>query len=725
VTTAAVAAPARTRLERLTAALPVVTVYFWLLVVYAFESWSHLTPWLFTDELETTQLSRSIAETGHAARRGVPHSFDTLYTFLLAPAWWIDSTPDAYSAAKYIGVATMTAVVFPAYWLARQLVGTRAALFVAAASAAIPAFLYSSMFVEEPLAYPSATLCLFLIVKGLTTRRRGWLAGALVASLVAPLVRGELAVIPVVYLLAVLFLVWTSAWARRKRAGWKTWDWVGAATLFVGAVIVINAFISKHAYSWLVSTEFYKGRMVDNGLWAAGALAIGLGILPVVAGLAWLVRPRDVLRTPPERVFAAVLVAAILGFGWYTAVKAAYISTVFSTLVVERNLIYLAPPLFVATALFLEQRRLHPLAVAGAGAFALYLVLTTPYKLDAFPYSDAPGLSILQGANRNLGLSGSVEKKVLILLVVVSVLVCLAPLLARGRRPRLVGGVLAAAAALVVGWNLTGQLAAADGSQRLSNQLLDNFPRPLDWLDRASGGEPVLYLGQKITDANGLWLLEFWNRSLHYVWSLDGTAKGPGPTLSPDLLSRNGRITSVPGIRYVVVDEGIDLVGRRVASEAHKAGGAAKKWILYRIKPPLRLEDAQTGIYDDGWTGADSAYSRYSTPGGRPGFAVVTVSRQAWGGPSPPGHVTIRVGPLRLDKSHQPALGKVTRVVHWVVNSHGYKVFTIPTPKPPFRVEVHVDPTFVPAQVDPTSSEMRQFGAQVAYAFTQPPAKTR
>ena len=50
--------------------------------------------------------------------------------------------------------------------------------------------------------------------------------------------------------------------------------------------------------------------MIDYGLWAAGALTIGLGVLPVVAGLAALVRPpsasrgragarvRDRLRSP-------------------------------------------------------------------------------------------------------------------------------------------------------------------------------------------------------------------------------------------------------------------------------------------------------------------------------------------------------------------------------------------------------------------------------------------
>jgi hypothetical protein len=268
----------------------------------------------------------------------------------------------------------------------------------------------------------------------------------------------------------------------------------------------------------------------------------------------------------------------------------------------------------------------------------------------------------------------------------------------------------------VLAWNLTGQITAASASKTFSDQLLTNYPRPLDWLDRTTGGERAMYLGQQITDANGLWLLEFWNKSLRDVWSLDGSAKGPGPTLSPDLLARDGRITTDPKAKFVVTDPGIVPVGRPRGGVTHLGGGAPAKWSVYEIEPPLRLVYAATGIYADGWAGKESAYSRYRTPGGRPGFAVVTVSRAAWGGDSPPGHTTIRVGPLRV-KNKQPALARVTAIQRWTVHSHEAQTFYIPTPKPPFRVEVLVAPTFVPAKVDPNSTELREFGAQVHFGF--------
>jgi hypothetical protein len=533
---------------------------------------------------------------------------------------------------------------------------------------------------------------------------------------VAPLVRAELMVLPAVYVLAALALWWTGERMRERRATWTGWDWVGAVTLFVGVAIVANAFIVHRSFEWYVATTYYKDRMLDNGLWAVGALTIGLGVLPVVAGIAALVRPKGLVRTPAERAFVAVAAMSVIGFAWYTTVKAAYISTVFSTLVEERNLIYVAPVLLAATALFLERPRLRPLAIVPPALLALYVMKGTDYKMDVKLYSDAPGFSILQAGNRWLGLTPNGARVVLLCLLAATVALLLAVSLIRGR-DRLFRPILVIAGFFVLAWNLTGQIGASAASKTISDSLLANYPRPVDWLDRADHGQPAMYLGQQITDANGIWLLEFWNRSLHYVWSLDGSAKGPGPTLSPDLLAKDGRITAPEGVRYVVVEPNIDLVGKVVTSARHYGGGAPQDWRLYEITPPLRLRSAAEGIYADGWAGKHTAYSRYRTPGNKPGYAVVSLSRAAFNGNEPSGHVTIRVGPLRV-LNKQPGLAKVTQTVRWTIRGGASRTFYVPVPKPPWRVEVLVAPTFKPADVDAHSSEMRDFGAQVAFGYT-------
>ncbi len=59
-------------------------------------------------------------------------------------------------------------------------------------------------------------------------------------------------------------------------------------------------------------------------------------------------------------------------------------------------------------------------------------------------------------------------------------------------------------------------------------RLYDTLPKPANWLDRATDGRPVVFLGLAVADANPINLLEFWNRSIKGVWSLDGYGAGTG-----------------------------------------------------------------------------------------------------------------------------------------------------------------------------------------------------
>ena len=73
-------------------------------------------------------------------------------------------------------------------------------------------------------------------------------------------------------------------------------------------------------------------------------------------------------------------------------------------------------------------------------------------------------------------------------------------------------GVAVAAGILV--WGLTTQIYAARGLNSFAERLYEATPPPVDWVDRITGGEKTLYLGQSIIDKNPIWLLEFWNRSV-------------------------------------------------------------------------------------------------------------------------------------------------------------------------------------------------------------------
>lgn len=704
--------------DRLLAAMPLVTVFVWFLLAYAWQAWLVRTPFVFSDELEFTQLARSLAETGEAARRGAAYGVAPLPAVLTAPAWLIEDVDSAYLTAKLLGVLAMTAAIFPAYGLARMLVGPRAALFAATATIAVPAFMYSSLLIQEPFAYPVSVLALWLGIRALAAPTIASVALAAGGAVLAPLVRGQLALIPAILLLAAGVTAWSSERARRHRAVWTRWDWAGAITLATGAVVLMNEVLSHRSFAWLVATRYYKDRMVDLGVAAGGALTLGIGVLPVLVGLAILVRPRGEERRPERDAFRAVLGASLLAFTLYTAVKATYLSTVFATRVYERNLIYLAPLLFVATAMWIERPRLRFVPLCLSALVVALVLAHTPLILD-FPYFEAPGYAMLVAANRMLSVPpASIDALLPLVLGVALAFVVAAALLAR--RPALRSGVVWTAAALVLAWNVLGQLHVSSGARSSADFLLSGYVEPRDWIDRASGGRDVLYLGQGIQNPNPIFLTEFWNRSLRRVWSLDGTAPGPGPVLTPDLSDADGRLAPDPGVPFVLAEPGVDVVGEVAAARG--------PWRLVRLEGPLRLAQARTGITADGWASAPgrgipafAAYSQFATPDGRPGTMEVLVSREGASEATPPSTVTVRIGPLAVGADNQPSLGSLSEEVEWRLEGRGNRLVELATPAPPFRVEVIVDPPFMPREVDPrASSDQRWLGAQVSFRFIPP-----
>src|SRR5262249_26459855 len=195
--------PARSVPGKLFAVLPAIGIAFAVLTFYFIEGWTRKTPWVFTDELEWSQISRAIATTGHAARRGQPIFFKSLYAYVIAPCWWIHSNAAAYTAVKYVNAIVMSLAAIPTYLLARMLVSQRAAVAVAVLAIAIPGMSYATAIVPEVLAYPWYAMCSWLIVRCLT--RRGWLDWALAIGgcVVAGLIRWpQFATVPAAFAIA-------------------------------------------------------------------------------------------------------------------------------------------------------------------------------------------------------------------------------------------------------------------------------------------------------------------------------------------------------------------------------------------------------------------------------------------------------------------------------------------------------------------------------------------
>jgi hypothetical protein len=711
---------------RFQAAVPILVVYFGLAALYAWQASRRPVPTIFTDELELTQLARAIAETGEPARRGVPYEgFASLVAYVLAPVWWLGSATASWAAAKLILVLAMTATVFPAYGLARMVIPKWYALAAAGASVAVPALAYSPFLVEEPLAYPVSTLALWLIARALERASKGRLAAAFGMCVVAVLTRTQLAILFIAFALGLFWLAWQSEAARRWRTQWTTWDWVGAVTIALGVAFAVMAAIGQASAAWRETMLLYKDRLVEHASWALGALAIGVGVLPVLLGVAALARPGSEERDPRTRAFVTTSVATLFVFVMYAGIKGAYNSTVFSTLVVERNLMYLCPILFISTALAFARGVGRWWAVAGATLLTLWVITIVPLRLDQYPYYEAHGLAIGTFFNRELGWSENLIQGVLIAVCALSVLVVVA---LKRLRPgstafAAVGG---AAAVVVVAWGLTGQVYAAEGERRLSERVDGNLPRPYDWVEEATGGGSVVVLGQEITDATGIWLTEFFNPSVRKMWSLDGSAqKVGGPILTPDLDAVDGTLTPIPDTQYVLAVNGVTLQAPVVAQRENA--------VLYRIDGgPVQLQDALVGRQSDGWMVgtadepdvARASYTRYDVSKDEPGLAVVELTRINWC-PDPSarttGRVTVRIGPVGIGPDNQPRIERVTETRRFPVPDCRAKGATLSPPKVPWRMEISISPTFVPREVDPIgSSDNRHLGAVIQRAEHRP-----
>ena len=531
---------------------------------------------------------------------------------------------------------------------------------------------------------------------------------AVVLSLVAIEVRHELVAAGGALALAAAWLWLVGPRGRRLRAGWEWRDYVGVIVLGVGVFVLLNRLAASHAHQWAYTTEYWKGRIWHLGLEAGSALVIGLGLLPAIAGLAALWLPER--RNDPEwRAFASYLAASIVTFGTYTGVKAAFLSTNFATRVEERNLIYLSPLLLVGAVVYFSARRVWLPGLLAATGLVAWLALAYGYQLD-FPYFEAPGYGIAVMANRAFFWNQHDIRLALALAIVVAGAVALLPRLPV--RPAIRQTVVALAALTVATWMLAGEVTSARGSQHQSKLEITHIPQPPNWVDLQTGGTGTTYLSQQVGINIGLWLIEFWNPSLKHVYSLDGTAPGPGPTVTPDLASPDGALTSDPGLPYVLADNGVRMIGRVVS---HPPG---TDLLLTKIAShPWRLKEAVYGRTSDGWIADqnDGAYA-YFGPERSPGSLSVVVGRAgfcALSAPKP--EVTVRVGPVALDQQRQPIVRRAQFVRRFVLpNCTQHPLTFVVTP--PVAVQVHVS-----SLVDPRKygiNDPRLLGAQVSYAFT-------
>jgi hypothetical protein len=268
--------------------------------------------------------------------------------------------------------------------------------------------------------------------------------------------------------------------------------------------------------------------------------------------------------------------------------------------------------------------------------------------------------------------------------------------------------VLAVAAAALAVWLIAGLITSSRGLEERAKLDAGSLPQPLDWVDQLTHKRGTTYLSQQVGTNEGVWLLEFWNPSLKHVYSLDATAPGPGPTLTPDLVSVDGSLSNDPGLPYVLADNGVRLIGNVL----YRRGDLM---LTQLPSHPWRLKEAVYGRYNDGWIKGNDASYAYFGPERRPGTLEIVVSRGAFcAQTAPPTPVTVRVGPVALNEQRAPIVRKELGRRTFLLKSCQSKPLHF-TVVPPVAATVHVDKLVKLS--DYGFSDNRTVGATVGFRF--------
>jgi hypothetical protein len=686
-------------------------------------------PQILCDEFIYGDVAKNVALHGRLELRDQPWGGSLLYPAAIAPGWFADSMTTTFAAVKAINVALMTLTAVPLYLWARRLVSPAWSLLPIVLYLLIPGFIFTGMVMSENAFVLTFVLACFAIAIALETPtipRQLWALAAIGLACAARIQGLVLLAVLVTAVVVMAFLDtrtsrdsrWLRAFIRYLRPFWCFGAALAAAGIaYTGYVVLTGIPLERGLGPYEVVGRFGYS-LNDVGYWTLLHLAdlgIATAIVPVSAFIVLLFRAFGGLaQTRAERAYVAVTLAAVT----WTTVQVGLFASRFAFTIVERYLFYVTPLLFLALAVWLDRGLPRPrLATAAASILPLGLLLKVPLDLLTIRTG---GYNTLQLASLyEVFLRGGAEALRGVLLggaALAGLLFAVAPRrLTAIAAPAIVAGVLGAGSYFVFK-NIEPQATA------LGNASGQNP----SWVENAIGrGSEAAFLYRPGPNAE-VWqsttavlLTQFWNPNVRTVYNLGTPELCSLPETSVEIDRPSGRISGTGSKafpRYVVAARDLRLVGKELATGSSTIFPLA----LYEIDPPLRIAESVEGVYGDGWMGSDAAYNRFVTveEGGYIGVRVAFRANE----PGVPGRVRIRVGPL-VEEGGVLRIGRSTAVRRRTIPSFRQRFFALRSPSGPFRVEVHVEPTFSPS--DFGQADTRQLGALVSFTYTASAEATR
>ena len=599
-----------------------------------------------TDELLYERLAISIAHLGSP----LPHihgeligNVNQLYPLLLAPLFHDALVPTALHDAHVLNAFVMSSVSIPAFLLARRVTqSVRLSYLVAALSVFVPWIALSSFLMTEVIAYPVFLWTVLALQHAAVAPRARNDLLLVFALMLATFARTQFAVLLVVVPFALLIHHFACARAasvagrvratvRELVSAHRELAVAYALLVVVGVALFAAGKLSSALGTYSVTAE---GDLLPNGMGRSllehlAPIGLGLGILPFILGIAWLLRGLAGARSREQQAFASLATVTIATL---LVEVTSYDLRFGQGRLHDRYLFYVVPLILIAFVAALQERRWSRWTLfASTGLLALAFSVVPVVRYQKFNV-DSP-VAVLNDAL--LDLTGSAHGAQLLLAFGTIGVVVLLLLASTFLRRRQLAVLLVATAALTIPVQ-TGlafnRLLSVDGTSGRPITLDQGVV--FDWIDRKLGSSakvtmipyPFLY-GNYWENVAYWWNVEFWNASVQRAAVYEDAFTGTPETFPPIELSfdrATGRASASPS------DYSVQAVAETRFRLAGEVLGEDRGITLIKTQKPWRAEWLAFDLYRDGWTeprvvGTIRVFARPGESGSMMRFVTVSV----------------------------------------------------------------------------------------------------
>ena len=549
-------------------------------------------PWIAPDEMVYGLLGQSLYREGRLEILDGPTPFVSLvYPALVGLPLALEDLELGYRVAQALQAVVMSAAAVPVFLWGRELMAERWALLAATLSVALPGLAYSGLLMTEVAFYPIAVLALWALARALadpTPARQALLVAAVAAATATRLQAAVL--VPTLVAAAAL----KCGLDRSPAAARRLLPTLG------GLVALAGAWAAWHLRGgdWTRVLGVYRAagesryELADAVFWIsqhAGDAVLMTGFLPACAFALLLVERRRGRVSGGVDAYLVVTTAYALCL----VVLVGVFASRHVLRLAERDLLTLAPLLFLGFALWLSRGAPRPRLATGVVVFAAAAAVVTIRERYLWQDEAVPDSFTLAALHELTSGPREVDVPVFVALVALvgAVLIALVPRRLVLPLPAVLLVALAAASVLAT-------QRVAERARALDAQLVGDDPR---WIDAAAPG-PAAYMYDGDPYWNAVWAHAFWNRRVARVLDLP-RARVPGPLPQVPLTRRpDGRLLprrAVEPVDYAVTGANVRLVGEPVASAAQEGTGQGAL-VLWRIERPLRISYTTNGVLPNG-----------------------------------------------------------------------------------------------------------------------------